>query len=36
MKNHSWSHIVNEHANRTSFVRAKMRELALKDGFEPF
>ncbi len=30
------SHIVNEHANRTSFVRAKMRELALKDGIRNF
>jgi tryptophanyl-tRNA synthetase len=30
------SHIVEEHANRTSFVRAKMRELALKDGIQNF
>jgi tryptophanyl-tRNA synthetase len=28
--------IVEEHANRTSFVRAKMRELALKDGIQNF
>jgi tryptophanyl-tRNA synthetase len=28
--------IVEEHANRTSFVRAKMRELALKDGIRNF
>ena len=30
------SHIVEEHGNRTSFVRAKMRELALKDGIQNF
>ena len=30
------SQIVEEHANRTSFVRAKMRELALKDGIRNF
>jgi tryptophanyl-tRNA synthetase len=30
------SHIVEEHASRTSFVRAKMRELALKDGIQNF
>jgi tryptophanyl-tRNA synthetase len=30
------SHIVEEHANRTTFVRAKMRELALKDGIRNF
>src|SRR4029077_6809254 len=30
------SHIVEEHANRTSFVRAKMRELAIKDGIQNF
>jgi len=30
------SYIVNEHANTTSFVRAKMRELALKDGIRNF
>src|SRR5260370_35333384 len=28
------SHIVEEHYNRTSLVRAKMRELALKDGIQ--
>jgi tryptophanyl-tRNA synthetase len=28
--------IVEEHANRTSFVRAKMRELALKEGIRNF
>jgi tryptophanyl-tRNA synthetase len=28
--------IVEEHANRRSFVRAKMRELALKDGIRNF
>src|SRR6266849_3903730 len=30
------SHIVEEHANRASFFKAKMRELALKDGIQNF
>jgi len=30
------SQVVEEHANATSFVRAKMRELALKDGIQNF
>src|SRR6266481_2229016 len=30
------SHIIEEHTSRTTFIRAKMRELALKDGIQNF